>query len=114
MCVMHSIGLVLDTGILEAATGLESIMGGKGHSFFFRQFIGLCTLSLFLLYYSANSLLHHLKEKTADLMQLIDNLIQSVSSLFKHAKHRSEFKPTVPIATSLDFRREQCGLANKK
>jgi len=43
-------------------------------------------LSLFLLYYSANNLLHHYKEETADLMQLIDNLIQSVSSFIKTCK----------------------------
>lgn len=65
---------------------LGSIWGNKGHSFFFRQFTGLCTLSLFLLYYSANNLLHHYKEETADLMQLIDNLIQSVSSFIKTRK----------------------------
>lgn len=113
MCARHSTGLVLDTGILDTATGLEAIGGKKKRDiFFFRQFTGLCTLSLFLLYYSANNLLHHYKEETADLMRPIDNLIQSVSPLLKHAKHSSEFKPAVPIVTSLDFSREQCGLAN--
>lgn len=89
MCVLHSTGLVLDTGILEAATGLEAT-GEEKDKAFFTWFKGLCRLSLFFLYYSANNLLHHYKEATADLTQLIDNLIQSVSSFIKTCKS-SEF-----------------------
>lgn len=86
MCVLNSTGLALDTGILEAATGLEAI-GGEKRTFLFLQTVyRVCMLSLFSLYYSANNQLHHYKEETADLLQLIDNLIEPVSSFTKTCK----------------------------
>lgn len=74
-----------------AHTGYRNIrssywLGSNWGKFFFRQFTGLCMLSIFVLYYSASNLLHRYKEETADPTQLIDNLIQSVSSFIRTCK----------------------------
>lgn len=85
MCVLNSTGLTLDTGILEAASGLEAIgKKKKDMSFSSKSLQGLNAESILTVLFGKQ--LHHYKEETADLLQVIHNLIQSVSSFTKTCK----------------------------